>query len=172
MTALSRPTRERVRALFSTRDAREAERLLAEGCAQNLPSMQDATPVGLERLRFAAIRLSSGHLGRLREVIQLAQTDWRDLLMCAGFGDDAQAHERWKPRPLDETLLDGWVRGIRPEGVAFLPKARVRVTGGAGRGKHGAVMSLLALEPEPRYLVGLPQDGRVEALQAWLQPEA
>ena len=35
-------------------------------------------------------------MDKLYDAIALAQTDWRDLLVAAGFGDDVQAHKDWK----------------------------------------------------------------------------
>ena len=51
----------------------------------------------LERLRYAAMKLSRGTLGGLRQAIELVKTDWRDLLMGAGFGEDTTEHQRWRP---------------------------------------------------------------------------
>jgi hypothetical protein len=51
----------------------------------------------LERFRFSALKLSGGKLDKLRQAVELAQQDWRDLLMAAGFGDDVTEHERWLP---------------------------------------------------------------------------
>src|ERR1043166_3085650 len=102
MIALSPATAERVRRLFPPDDVATATRLLAEGCAENLPLLgTPATPASLERLRFAAIRVSGGELTRLREAIDVAQQDWRDLLVAADFAADPRAHERWEPRVLD-----------------------------------------------------------------------
>ena len=36
-------------------------------------------------------------MAELQKAIELAKTDWRDLLMSAGFGEDIHAHERWFP---------------------------------------------------------------------------
>jgi len=33
--------------------------------------------------------------GGLEAAIELANTDWRDLLMAAGFGEDLNAHQKW-----------------------------------------------------------------------------
>jgi hypothetical protein len=99
MIALSAATRLRVTALFRAEDAETAERLLADECGDNLPLVGEAaTPVSLERIRFAAIRMSDGDLEHLRRAIELAQTDWRDLLVAANFADDPGAHQRWRPR--------------------------------------------------------------------------
>ena len=97
MTEISEATKQRVLAMFASGGAPEAETLLAMDCGRNLPGMDDATAKELERIRFAAIRLSGGDIGRLRDAIRLAQIDWRDLLVAAGFADDIQAHERWQP---------------------------------------------------------------------------
>jgi len=34
-------------------------------------------------------------LGLGLDAIRLAETDWRDALMAAGFGEDLQAHIAW-----------------------------------------------------------------------------
>src|SRR5262245_34140210 len=62
---LSPLTKQYVAALFAPTDVAEAESLLATECAENLPLVSDPTPEGLERLRFAAIRLSEGKVTRL-----------------------------------------------------------------------------------------------------------
>ena len=98
MTPLSDSTREHVDVLFSSAERAEAERLLVEECGDELLQFQGPTPTLLERVRFAALRISDGELSQLRVAIQLGQTDWRDLLVAADFADDIHAHERWKPR--------------------------------------------------------------------------
>jgi len=92
MVELSTLTKQHVTALFGSSDWAEAERLLASECGENLPLVNSPTPSGLERLRFAAIRVSGGSLPRLRDAIELAKSDWRDLLVasycrsCATWG--------------------------------------------------------------------------------------
>ena len=95
---LSTETQRRLEMLFPQEQRREATRLLSEECGNNLPFCQDEDESGLERIRFAALKLSGGDLVRLRDAIQLAKTDWRDLLMAAEFADDPQAHRRWMPK--------------------------------------------------------------------------
>jgi hypothetical protein len=97
MVDLSEQTRQHVAALFAPGERAEAERILAIECAENLPLIGDPSPLGLERLRFAALRLSNGRLELLREAVDLAKVDWRDLLMASGFGQDLEAHRRWRP---------------------------------------------------------------------------
>ncbi len=92
---LSHETKRRLELLFNGPDAGVAADLLMNECGSNLPFCENAGPLELERLRFAALKLSDGHLDRLLEAIELAKQDWRDLLMAAGFGKDVKAHERW-----------------------------------------------------------------------------
>lgn len=48
-----------------------------------------------DRCRLAALKLSGGMPGRLRGALREFETDPRDLLMAAGFGQDLAAHVRW-----------------------------------------------------------------------------
>ena len=52
----------------------------------------------MDRFRFAVLKLSGGDLDKFDSAIQLAKTDWRDLLMAAGFGENLTAHESWLPK--------------------------------------------------------------------------
>ena len=94
---LSAATRARMDLLFSVEDRRAAALLLEEECANNLPYLERAGPKELERYRLAALKLSNGSLVKLARAVEMAKIDWRDLLMAAGFGEEAQAHERWWP---------------------------------------------------------------------------
>ena len=95
--ALSPRTRRHVEALFDSSDVPAAELILVSRCGARLPGMSRATAVDLERIRFAALRLSKGRLADLADAVTLAETDWRDLLVAAGFADDATAHLDWTP---------------------------------------------------------------------------
>ncbi|MBN2197347.1 MAG: hypothetical protein JW751_31380 [Polyangiaceae bacterium] len=101
MIELSERTDALIRRLFLPPEQEKAEETLVAACGSNLPFIQDADAAGLERIRFAALRLSRGDLGELRRAIDLAQADWRDLLMAAGFGRDPNAHEKWATSILD-----------------------------------------------------------------------
>ena len=64
-------------------------------CGNNLFSLETLDPIELERFQFAALKLSGGSLEGLRRAVHLAETDWRDLLTAAGFGEDVFAHSYW-----------------------------------------------------------------------------
>jgi hypothetical protein len=49
----------------------------------------------MERIWFAVVKLSNGDRERLEHALALAKTDWRDLLMAAGFGAHVKAHKTW-----------------------------------------------------------------------------
>lgn len=89
-------TRDHVAVMFPDAQDEVAELLVRE-CGNNLPMLENADALALERLRFAVLRLSAGRFGKLQAAIDLARTDWRDLLMAAGFGEDVEAHLRWRP---------------------------------------------------------------------------
>lgn len=95
---LSPGTRRRVDVLFARQDRDTAARLLVEQCGEDLPAWTERDPRGLERVRFAALKVSEGDLDRLRAAVALARLDWRDLLVEARFGSDDRAHEAWPPK--------------------------------------------------------------------------
>lgn len=94
---LSPETERRLIIVFRAEQRVEARRMLMEECGNNLPFLEKLDAQGLERYRYAALKLSEGDLEKLRRAVQVAKEDWRDLLVAAGFGHDVRAHERWLP---------------------------------------------------------------------------
>lgn len=94
---LSAETTRRLDALFSGPMRQAAAELLMTQCGANLPFNENADANRLERIRFAALKLSQGDLGKLASAVQRAQVDWRDVLVAAGFGNDIHAHQSWFP---------------------------------------------------------------------------
>ncbi len=95
MLELSDATRTRLEKLFPEESQREATSLLEHRCGINLPGCADHDPHQMERIRFAALKLSQGDLIKLEAAVELAESDWRDLLMAAGFAEDVDAHQSW-----------------------------------------------------------------------------
>ena len=93
---LSSAVADRLARLFAGADLVEATRLLEEDCAESVPGVGMG---GLDRVRIAVIKLSGGTLPGLVDAIVLAQTDFRDALVAAGFGHDVEAHSSWWPEP-------------------------------------------------------------------------
>ena len=96
MVELSAITGSVVARLFSPEYRREAVRLLEEECSDNLPFCENSDANALERIRFAVLKISEGDIARLRDAIKIAQQDWRDTLMGAGFGYSVTAHKQWE----------------------------------------------------------------------------
>ncbi len=94
---LSRATEDRLMALFAPVDQAEARRLLIERCGSNLADYADADSESLERIRFAALKVSDGHLAALAAAVDLAIADWRDLLVAAEFARNVNEHKSWFP---------------------------------------------------------------------------
>jgi hypothetical protein len=95
MQGLSERTRLIVHKMFPAEEQDEVARLLVEQCGNNLPFLGDLDEVALERFRFAVLKLSGGDFEALPRHIEIAQTDWRDSLVAAGFGHSLTEHERW-----------------------------------------------------------------------------
>ena len=81
MTPLTLKTIALIHSIFPSHFRAEVQRILEDDCGQNLPLCKDCTPESLERLRFAALKISEGKMDRLLEAVSLAKIDWRDLLM-------------------------------------------------------------------------------------------
>lgn len=95
MIELTRKTEQLINILFDEVDREAASILLKFKCAENIAFYDNNNPIGMERIRFAAIKLSQGILANLYFAIDLAQKDWRDLLMFSDCADDLSAHEIW-----------------------------------------------------------------------------
>jgi len=88
--------RNHILRLFRPEEQSEVARLLQEDCSAELPGTRNASAEGIERIQCAALKLSDGCMEKLYDAIALAQTDWRDLLVSAGFANDTQAHKQWR----------------------------------------------------------------------------
>jgi hypothetical protein len=68
-------------------------------------------------------------------------------------------------------LGDRWLRGARIDGVDFAQHDRVTIAGGSRDGQTGAILLLLAVAPEPLYLVTLDAGaGDLRIRQSALRP--
>jgi len=92
---LSPRTKKLVEKMFDEKDQTEASHWLETECGNNLSGCEASNAKQMERIRFAALKLSQGDLKKLLQAIDLARTDWRDLFMATDFGFDATAHENW-----------------------------------------------------------------------------
>ena len=70
------------------------EDTLITNCGPAQVSSPDFDAGAMERIWLAALKKSNGSIPAFRNAVLLAQTDWRDLLMSAGFGS-LTAHLEW-----------------------------------------------------------------------------
>ncbi|MEH6687119.1 MAG: hypothetical protein V7693_07595 [Halopseudomonas sabulinigri] len=95
MSELSPNTKSVVEKLFKSREAKEVCDMLEIDCGTESLGCEGWTPEQMERIRFAVLKFGGETDGGLEAAIELANTDWRDLLMAAGFGEDLNAHQKW-----------------------------------------------------------------------------
>ncbi len=95
MSELSPNTEYLVHTLYKSREAKEIGDILEIECGTESLGCDDWTPVEMERIRFAVLKLATESDSGLDNALKLVTTDWRDLLMVAGFGEDLKAHEKW-----------------------------------------------------------------------------
>ncbi len=86
-----------VEALFREEEIAIAKDLLLIECSDNLPFCEDRTPDGMDQIRISALKCSGGSVSDLQKAIDLAKTDWRDLIMAAGFGYKPNDYLKWRP---------------------------------------------------------------------------
>ncbi len=101
MESLSPRTRQLVEAI-SANEAEAVGRILAEQCGSNLPFCQDSDEYQLERVRFAALKISEGKLEMVEKAVDKAKQDWRDELVWAGFAQTLTAHAEWAAEMLGQ----------------------------------------------------------------------
>jgi hypothetical protein len=89
-------TVQRIAKMFPLTDQELVSAVLIEECGGDLCG-DNLSTAGIERIRFAVLKLSGGDLNALQRAIDLANIDWRDVLVAAGFGNDVKAHLSWWP---------------------------------------------------------------------------
>jgi hypothetical protein len=90
--SLSIKLRAKVETMFPPEQVAAVPALLETQCGADLPLIGAQDPVGVERVRWAALRMSGGSLERLQAAIESANRDWRDALVAGGFATSVRAH--------------------------------------------------------------------------------
>ena len=93
--ALSPGTTRRIAALFPAAQRAEIGSVLVAECGSTLPFADTLGATGIERVRFAVLKISGGSIDRLLSAVGLARQDWRDALVGAEFADDKRTHLAW-----------------------------------------------------------------------------
>lgn len=95
MSELSQNTKNLVDALYQSREALEVYDILENECGTEDLSCEGWSPTQMERIRCSVLKLAKENKMNLDSAVKLAQKDWRDLLIAAGFGNELNAHEKW-----------------------------------------------------------------------------
>lgn len=82
-----------IKALFAQEEHQTVIEMLVEECGAARLYVTNANLV--ERVQLAVLKISNGQIDKFLAATQLAQIDWRDALMTAGFGQDVNVHLRW-----------------------------------------------------------------------------
>ena len=101
MYQITSRTAQLIRKYFTEDEIEFVISLLCDEAGKNLPFCENSTPLSLERIHFAILKWSRGSLDELESAIEVAKTDWRDLLVRTGFGSDLNAHSTWAENVLN-----------------------------------------------------------------------
>ena len=161
---LSPLTQQIVEKLFEPGDQTEAVRRLVEECGNNLPFCKDNDEYKMERIRFAALRVSIGYLNDLQTAIDLAKSDWRDLLVWARFAESLTAHQEWSAQALKgyDNPMAVIVMGLPGSGKTTVSNLLARKLGWM----FYEIDNFHTTENFTRFMRGKPIDD--EATETWL----
>jgi hypothetical protein len=98
MGAVAQGTEQRFDALFTAEQRVLVRNLLLEACGHNLPFLRKIDSVKMDRFRFGALQVGAGDWEKLHAAAQLAQKDWRDLLVAAGFANNPRRTSVGRPQ--------------------------------------------------------------------------
>jgi hypothetical protein len=79
--------------MFTSEERDTITEMLMEEC--NAKRLYTSSEDTVERIQLAVLKLSNGNAEKFLAAAELAQLDWRDALMAAGFGNDVEAHLNW-----------------------------------------------------------------------------
>lgn len=92
---LSAKTKKAAEILLDDSLRERIEQRLIEETSLDVPMWDDCTPEGLERIRFAVLKLVARNPKNENIAFNHAKMDWRDLFVAAGFAQSATEHDRW-----------------------------------------------------------------------------
>lgn len=85
MPPLTSETERRIAALFAPDQQDAVRELPRREVGNDLPFCASWDSAAMDRLHFAALKLSGVNMDALRRPIAVAKRDWRDLLMAAEY---------------------------------------------------------------------------------------
>jgi hypothetical protein len=94
MIKVGKDTKRKIQRLFSKKQWNLVEKMIVDECSENIISYSNGE---LERVRQGILKISNGDIKRLKDSIEWAKIDWRDILLTAGFAENPEAHKNWEP---------------------------------------------------------------------------
>lgn len=94
---LSKNTKEIIGMMFDSVHSVNVMTILLGQCTVSIAGCQGWSLENFERVWISVLKLSDGDIEKLESAVSLANTDYRDLFMAAGFGYDTEAHKKWRP---------------------------------------------------------------------------
>lgn len=88
-------TRDVLRAVFPPNLWERVETTLMIDCGPAQVHSRDFDGEAMERIWLATLKLSDESITAFENAVLLAQIDWRDVLLGAGFGNDLDAYIKW-----------------------------------------------------------------------------
>ena len=82
-----------IKCLFEPEDRETITEILVEEC--NAERLYTTSADAVERIQLAVLKLSNGEVDKFLAAAELAQLDWRDVLVASGFGSDVKTHLKW-----------------------------------------------------------------------------
>ena len=102
MNLVSDKTRRIVEKHFPSESVNVIEQL--QGYCEYLSEFiaADSQPETYDRFCFAILKIAKTSNKKLKNAIKLGKTDYRDLLVSAGFGNSLTVHKEWAKKVLRE----------------------------------------------------------------------
>jgi hypothetical protein len=110
---ISAETDKRICLLFPPAEQELVRTILRDEIGNNLPFCE--ADQDMDRIRFRVLKMSKGRLDKLGKAVQLAKTDWRDVIGWSTPNRD----QRWMPHSLGRRLPAPPASGLRRE-IAIL----------------------------------------------------
>ena len=92
---LSQRTLQAIEILYPLTEREVVREILESECSKTKLGCAGWSTSQMERIWFAVLKLGSEAPGTFLDAVELARTDWRDLLMAANFGEDINLHKKW-----------------------------------------------------------------------------
>jgi hypothetical protein len=84
----------------------EVRRMIEERCSAESLGIEAGWVDLLERIQAGVLRKSQWEIAVIASSLDLALTDWRDLLVLSGFAESVHSHSDWIDKAMASGQLD------------------------------------------------------------------